>query len=182
MLIVAEGIRQKVIAADLAGNTGAPKLTPEEQEVMDENGPSVPPSLPVQVPNTYGPPLYPPGTSPVYAGSPGPDGPTILYVATLSDSERKAALRNAFATAKRSAAELAEAAGGMGLGRIESLRSGVNSFVFFSSAAPTTSSDDYPPPGGKDDAEVTSPTPAILPFSISVTANFRLLPANSNSQ
>jgi hypothetical protein len=97
LLLAAEAVREKVKSAQL--NVGKEKLSPEEQELVEEaarnNG------IDESQQNK-------------------PEEPHFLFVAWLSPSDRQAALASAFAKAKTQAEELAKAAGA-GLGPMTGL-------------------------------------------------------------
>ena len=102
LLLAADGIREKVKAAELGGKE-TQKLSPEDQEVAEE--------MAGQAPNMY-------GGNEEEAVKPGE--PYFVFVAQLSPQDRAAALAEAFAKAKAQAAELAKAAGA-GLGPLTGL-------------------------------------------------------------
>ena len=97
IVAAAAAIREKVSAADLNGYKGEQALTPEEREYAEEAEMFLKntPSSGFQVP----------------APSDGQNGFAFVYVARLSDQQRKTMLSNGYAKAKSEAEELAEAAG-----------------------------------------------------------------------
>jgi uncharacterized protein YggE len=114
MLLAGNAIVEKVKAADLAGAKDAEKLSPEEQEIAEE---------------MMG--MSGRGEEPLSVGQ-----PNFVYVAAISEKDRRQALAEAFGKAKAQAAELAQAAG-VQLGPLVSLSGnggGVNDI----------SGDDYP--------------------------------------
>ena len=88
---MAQGIEEKIKAADLAGMKEAEKLAPEEQEFEEEAG--------QMMMNRFGEEAPPPGQ------------PHFLFVATLPQEDREKAMNEAVANARKRAAELAKAAG-----------------------------------------------------------------------
>jgi hypothetical protein len=91
LLLLSQGIEEKIKAADLAGGKEAEKLAPEEQELEEEAA--------AQMANRYGQQEQQPGQ------------PQFVFVATLPKEDREKAMTEAFANAKKQAAELAKAAG-----------------------------------------------------------------------
>lgn len=87
-LIAAHELQEKVKKADLGGLKERGKLSPEEQEVMEEG---------------FGPPR----------GRDGParGEPVFMYISKISEEELSKSLTGAFAKAKRDAERLARAAG-----------------------------------------------------------------------
>jgi uncharacterized protein YggE len=106
----------------------------------------------------------------------------LLFVAKLADKDRQAATAEAFAKAKKQAAELAKAAG-MDLGRLTSLngsgggRMDWNEFnnnrAYYPYVARMMNSSNGP--GGQHD-ETMAPAPDTLEFEFTVTATFTLEP------
>jgi len=92
LMLLAQGIQDKVKAADLAGGKEkeVEKLSPEEEELAEEAGMTLGQS----------------GEDPQQLGQ-----PRFAYVATLSKEDRQKAMSDAFANAKTQAADLAKAAG-----------------------------------------------------------------------
>lgn len=99
-LVAAKGLQDKLKAANLGGLKVTGKVTPEEEEAIEEAIPR--------------------------AGRPGddresdPGAPTFLFVAKVPEAERTKALAAAFANAKKDAERLAKAAGA-GLGALHHL-------------------------------------------------------------
>ncbi|MEN6457774.1 MAG: SIMPL domain-containing protein [Thermoguttaceae bacterium] len=106
----AAAIQDKVRLAHAEGS-GKEKLSPEEQEFLEEAEMGMAPA-------TSGQPGFVPPQ--VAFLSPVSGQPAFVFVGVLSDAQRKAALAQAYAKAKKDAAELAAAAG-MQLGPIQSL-------------------------------------------------------------
>jgi hypothetical protein len=90
MLIMAQKIQDKIKDADLGGAKEAEESA-EAQEEMEEEA--------AQAMNRYG------------EDTPQPGQPQFVFVAVLPKSEREKAMNEAFANAKKNAAELAKAAG-----------------------------------------------------------------------
>jgi uncharacterized protein YggE len=102
--------------------------------------------------------------------------PVFVYVAVLSDAERKAALASAFARAKKDAAELAEAAG-MKLGPLASL--GHNEMNMFQGPYyPPSFNEDSGPSllAQRSEFEAVSATANGLWLSIGVSVSYHLAP------
>jgi lysophospholipase L1-like esterase len=89
LLLLSQGIEEKIKAADLAGSKEAEKLSPEEEEFEEEAS---------QMANQSGEEAQRPGQ------------PQFMFVAELPKQERQKAMAAAFAKAKERAAELAKAA------------------------------------------------------------------------
>jgi uncharacterized protein YggE len=153
-------LKEKVEAADLLGLKGDKKLPAEEESLraslMSYSVPMVvaapcgvsysPPATPVMTdessqpiaPVNYPQPtVYQPVYQPVYRVGPSAidSTPKFLFVARVTDAQRKAALAEAFAEAKSHAAELAEASGSS-LGPIQTVRSTVIPPPFLSTPSP----------------------------------------------
>ena len=187
-LIAAEALKTKIEAADVAGLRTPDQFTPEENELIEEM--EVPPgSYPSSAyaqptgysPGRYGsswepvlePTLSPPGVAP-------PNQPNFVYVAKITDQQRKAAMAEAFATAKQQASELAGAAG-------KSISDLVSLHGYSQSAAtmdPASYEGPYSPPvsfsidaGPGSDAkqnEASASEPRRIRQSYGVMATFRL--------
>jgi uncharacterized protein YggE len=97
LLLAAESLQEKIKAANLSGPKDAERLSPEEQELVEE---------------AAGEDNDPFGRS---SGSDEeqvvPGRPMFLYVARLAPKEREKAMAEAFAKARSQAGELAKAAG-----------------------------------------------------------------------
>lgn len=89
LLLAAHKLQEKIKAADLAGAKDAAKLSPEEEELAEEMAQSGP----------FGEEQAEPGA------------PQFVFVAKISDQERREALAKAFQKAKDHATQVAEAAG-----------------------------------------------------------------------
>jgi hypothetical protein len=89
-MLLAQGLQEKIKAADLAGGKEVEKLSPEEEELAEEANQMMAQS----------------GEE-----SPQVGQPRFMYLATLSKEERQKAMSEAFANAKTQAADLAKAAG-----------------------------------------------------------------------
>jgi len=90
LLLLSQGIQEKIKAADLAGSKEAEKVSPEEEEFEEEAS---------QMVSQSGEEATPPGQ------------PQFVFVAVLPKPERQKAMTDAFAKAKAQAGELAKAAG-----------------------------------------------------------------------
>lgn len=101
LLTAVHPIQEKVKAADLAGSKEAEKLTPEQEELLEE------------AEGNFG-----------FNSSdePKPGEPVFMFVSRVSDDERQKALGEAFEKAKAQASRLAAAAG-VQLGGLKSLSS-----------------------------------------------------------
>ncbi len=102
LLLRVEAIREKVKAAKLAGDQQEEKLSPEEEEIMEEMA---------MMSSRYDEPEIKPGE------------PVFLFVSRITDAEREKAMTDAFAKAKANAQSVAKAAG-MKLGPLVSLAGG----------------------------------------------------------
>lgn len=100
LLLAANEVEEKVKAADIGGAAEAEKLSPEEQELLEE------------MQETYG----------RYSGGDElkPGQPVFAYVSRISEDERDAAMAEAFKKAKTQAAILAKA-GALNLGAVKSI-------------------------------------------------------------
>jgi hypothetical protein len=159
---MAEAIRAKVAAANLGGSPQ--KLSPEEQEIAED----------AEMARSR---QSPPGVS----ITPPPDGehagPVFVFVATISDAERKAALASGYTRARKRAAELARAAG-KELGEITSLYSNFNNSC--SPGRDLGPEYDSSVLASPNDTESVSTIPDGIRFDCEVMASFRLVPAASN--
>ncbi len=157
-------IQEKVGSADLA-SAGPQKLSAEEQELIEEAQMGLTPPGPAGQ-------LYP--AQPSSGWTTAPAGPAFVFVAALSDAQRKAALADACARAKQDAAELAEAAG-MQLGPITSLNR--NTMYNFSPNVFSSDEGEGPSPLKKSsEFEAVAANADGLEFSIGVSVSYRLLP------
>ncbi len=181
---LAARIRENVKATDLAGAAVAQKLSPEEQEAIEELEIGL---TPPSSPPTYAPGVYlPPGSvPPVVTVAPGGTvsrfpAPTFLFVATLSAAERKAAIAKAFALARADVESLAEAAG-MKVGTIARLEPvSMAGALVTARSSPLMVYDD----GGnnslatyKNDDEDTAADANGTTFTVAVSLAYHLLPA-----
>ncbi len=173
LLIAAEALKTKIKAADLAGVKSPDKLTPEEQEILEETAPSR--TSTVAVP--YGRPTLPvpPSYYPYTVQTMRSGNPRFLFVAPISAEQRKAALAGAFTKAKAKATELAGAAGKR-IGALVSLggqvgeNMAIQSVVTYTASGPKT---ENRPPVSKEN-EAGAADPDSLRFSCQVRATFRL--------
>jgi hypothetical protein len=163
MLLMAQGLQEKIKAADLAGSKEAEKLSPEEQEIAEETADMA--------------------TSPedprMQSGQ-----PIFIFIGTVSKEDREKLLSEAFSKAKAQAADLAKAAN-VELGPLIGLSgqcSGQSNF----------GNDEYDQYGNSSNIrrllmlqtrenssdiqfEAMSKDPAAAYFNASVRANFRLV-------
>ena len=159
---MAQGLQEKIKAADLAGTKEAEKLSPEEQEIVEESADMV-------------------------ASSEDPRSqvgqPVFIFIAAVSKEDREKLLSEAFAKAKAQAADLAKAAN-VELGPLTGLSgqcSGQSNF----------GNEEYDPYGNASNIrrllmqqarensseaqfEAMSKDPAAAYFNATVRANFRL--------
>jgi uncharacterized protein YggE len=168
LLLAAGTFRQQVKAADLGGAKETDKLSPEEQEIAEETAQETP-----------GDP-FGGGSSDDEASAAGQ--PQLLFVAKLADKDRQAATAEAFAKAKKQAAELARAAG-MDLGRLTSLGGGGSGKVDWNEFNNNRAYSPYlarmmNSSGGQgaQREETMAPSPDALEFEFTVTATFTLQP------
>jgi hypothetical protein len=179
--LAAEAIRKKMLAAgDLTGGKAAEKLPADEQELLDEAGPNTTSQMiqrPVMETLSDGRSVVRYVNEQVVTAVDGslPTSsclPTMVFVATISSTQRKALLAEAFGNAKTQAAELADATGGK-LGAIRSLCGEVSNAKRFDSfiASPPV----FPPsmPGPNENRnEATAADPGGLKFYAKVQAMF----------
>jgi hypothetical protein len=98
-LLAVHGLKEKIKAADVAGTKETEKLSPEEEEALEE----------MQV-DDFG----------NQNEGPKPGEPVFLFVTHISDAEREKAFGEAYQKAKTEAARVAKAAGAE-LGDLKSL-------------------------------------------------------------
>jgi hypothetical protein len=102
LLLTIHPLQEKIKSADLGGAKDAEKLTPEQEELLEEAEAS-------------GYNMYDQGNEPK------PGEPTFLFVSRVSEKDREQALGDAFKKAKANAALLAKSAEGA-LGRLKSIQ------------------------------------------------------------
>jgi uncharacterized protein YggE len=90
LLVLFDGIQEKIKAADLGGMKEFQKMSPEDEELAEEN---------------LGGPRYSRGEDEPRRGE-----PTFMFVRKISEADRDKALAEAFGKAKKEAARLARAA------------------------------------------------------------------------
>jgi uncharacterized protein YggE len=157
--LAAAGIMEKVRSMPV--DAGAPqKLSAEEKEIVEE----------VEMGLAQAAPTYSPYAAPHTVWTSGPAGAVFVYVAVLSDEQRKAALAAAYLQAKTDAAELAEAAG-MQLGSITSLSRNPFGISYYHE------DEGLLPLKQLNEREVVAARADRLEFTVSVTVSYRLLPA-----
>ncbi len=165
LLVLAQGIEEKIKAADLSGSQEVQKLSPEEEELAEEAK---------QAMGRYGEQQQPLGQ------------PTFLFVAVLSKQDRQKATADAFKKAAAGAADLAKAAG-VGLGPLIGLSGGCTGQRNFGDDDNPYSRGGFIPaelrqiivgePGGdagEKPTEALSSNPSPLSFNCFVTATFAL--------
>lgn len=103
LLIAVHGLQEKIKGADLAGMKEAEKLSPEQEEMLEEMEAN-------QMMNNYG------------NEGPKPGEPIFVFVSRIPEAERDKAIADAFLKAKTQASKLAKAAG-TELGALKSLSS-----------------------------------------------------------
>ena len=106
LLVAVHALQEKIRAADLAGTKDAEKLSPEQEELLEEMEANQ---------NQYG-----------SEDEPKPGEPVFIFVSRISEAERDKALAEAFQKAKVQAMRLAKAAGAE-LGDLYSLTGGSSS-------------------------------------------------------
>lgn len=99
LLLTVHPLQEKIRAADLAGTKDLEKLSPEQQEMLDEAEQNF----------AFG-----------SSDEPKPGEPVFAFVARISDADRDKAMAEAFGKAKDQASRLAKAAGAQ-LGGVKSL-------------------------------------------------------------
>jgi uncharacterized protein YggE len=193
-----EALKQKIEAADLLGMNGDEELSPEEQTLRTTSGDSARIVVPMPVPSSIAMSCSPAPTSnsrgicgavpPVIypAALPAPStfsmvdcSPKFVFVARVSNEQRKAALAEAFKEAKRHAAELAEASGGS-LGTLQTVREESLACplgpIFYPAESPSIPSPGFWPlaEGKGHENEVQAASETDLFDLIQITAVFRL--------
>ena len=163
LLLVSHELQEKIKAADLAGRKQAEKLSPEEQELLEEAESSF----------GYG-----------SSDEPKPGEPSFLFVSGISDDDREKSLAAAFQKAKLRAARLAKATGSQ-LGELKSLSAqytpgadlddysmfgGYNSPAYQALQRAMTAAQ----LGTEDELEAIGVLPGTLTYTITVTASFDL--------
>ncbi len=187
VLIAAEALKEKILAADLK-NIGAPEnLSTDElqaEEIAEEAAGRTRRYVPVTT--------FDGGTTGPYEsvrwfswGTTEPDAAQFLFVATISPQERKAAMAEAFAKAEANARELVEAAGKQ-LGPLAGLTgwAGDGSLVGYQGDVPARGFSYVVPPTAVFSArqpleepkenEVVGLDPRRISFYCRVSATFRL--------
>ncbi len=161
VLLMAQDIEEKVKAADLAGSKETEKLSPEEEELEEEAA---------QAANQSG-----------NDEGQQPRQPQFLFIAVLSEQDRRKAMADAAVKARQQAAELAAAAG-VELGPLVGLSGGCSGQVnvaddngngpFYSGRRmfAQLATEDF---AEKQD-ESAGTDPSTLKFTCSVTALFQL--------
>jgi hypothetical protein len=170
LLILSQGIQEKIKAADLSGSKEVEKLTPEEEEFEEEAS---------QMSNQMGD-----------ESQPQPGQPQFLFAAVLPKAERQKGMAEAFAKAKTEAAELAKAAG-VELGPLVGLSGGCSGQAAFGESpfaryggynnpnvlpqmiAEQSGESSAEQPEGKPD-EALGTDPSALKFTCAVSAMFQL--------
>jgi len=102
LLIAVHGLQEKIKGADLAGMKEAEKLSPEQEEMLEEM------EQQAEMMNSYG------------NETPKPGEPIFMFVSRIPEAEREKAIAEAFQKAKTQASKLAKAAG-TELGALKSL-------------------------------------------------------------
>ena len=159
MLAQSYSLQQKIRAGDIGGLGEAEKLSPEEQEIMEE--------LEEQTGGMYG-----------YSNSgQKPGEPVFTFVSPISEDEHQQALAEAFNKAKTSAEQLARAAG-MNLGKLSSLSnhlttgdsnySAYDQYAYQMRMANATEEDQ------SDKLEATSSEAGPVTYGVTVAASFVL--------
>jgi hypothetical protein len=164
LLLVSHELQEKIKAADLAGRKQAEKLSPEEQELLEEAASNF---------GGYG-----------SSNEAKPGEPSFLFVSGISGDDREKSLAAAFQKAKLKAARLAKAAGSK-LGELKSL---------FAQNTPVADMNDYSMYGGynspsyraiqramtaaqlgtEDESEAIGALPGTVTYRTTVTASFDL--------
>ena len=158
-------LQESIREADLAGAKAAGKLSPEQEELVEE------------MQQEYG--SY-------YGGNDSAPGePTFAFVAPISDAEREAALAEAFAKAKAEASRLAKAAGAT-LGPVRGLsgaaRPGVGNspydsyeaYEYATAYAALGAAGGAAGGAGEDPSEAVAADPGPVKYTLTVEASFAL--------
>ena len=162
-LLAVNALQEKIKTADLAGTKDAEKLSPEQEEMLEEMEAN----------------QFDYGSN----DEPKPGEPIFIFVSRISDAEREKALAEAFQKAKAQAARLAKAAGAE-LGNLKSLSGGSSSANNYNSygrynqyayqalqmARAEAGTDD----DESNDAEALGAEPGPVKINISVMAAFDL--------
>jgi len=167
LLLSVNALQEKIKAADLAGMKDAEKLSPEQEEMLEEMGDQE---------------MYNYNSN----NQPKPGEPVFLFVGKISDAERDKALGEAFQKAKAQATRVAKAAGAE-LGTLKSLTShdassGYNgyggnydryAYQALQAARAQAGIDDE---DGEVETEAMGVEPARVKVTITVMASFDLKP------
>ena len=156
IVAAAATIREKILAADLTAKKPAQDLSAEEQELVEESA---------IAPHQQGSSGFA-----MQVLSDGKAGVAFVYVAVVSDEQRKKLMANGFAQAKKEAEELAEAAG---------RRLGELSHVYCQMENHSTVGRNYGPEYAgsvlvsSDEHETVGETPEKLVFECEVTVSYK---------
>jgi hypothetical protein len=155
IVAAAAAIREKVAAADLSANRTKQNLTPEEQELVEEA------AMAPQSPSSSG--MF------IATLSDGKSSVAFVYVAVLSDEQRRKLLADGFAQAKKEAESLAEAAGKR-LGDLVGLYSSSHNTCMLGRDFGGDYADS--PLVSSDERETVAENPAKLEFRLDVSAAY----------
>jgi uncharacterized protein YggE len=166
-MVALESLRKK-LTADLPRLQQAAPTANSNSSASEGNASGVVPSIPGSTPAGWSPAMPSSPYGPTASYLPTVSGPMFLYVAVLSERERKEALTKAFAQARQQASELAEVAGAE-CGPIATL-----------SHSGTNGRSNLPPyangPRVENENEVVGVNPESLMAAVQINATFHLVP------
>lgn len=171
LLLTVHPLQEKIRTADLAGAKETEKLTPEQEELLEEA-------------EAQGFSMYDGGEE----AKPGE--PLFLFVSRISDEDREQALADAFKNAKSDAVRLAKSAEAT-LGRLKSIQNnmygggydgddyGMANYNYNSRAyrALQAARNSQNRSGKEDNLEAIGGEPGMVKYVVNVTATFDLEPA-----
>jgi uncharacterized protein YggE len=164
LLMTVHGLQEKIKGADLAGSKEAEKLTPEQEEALEE----------MQAEDGFG--------SFNQNEGPKPGEPMFLFVTHIPDADREKAFSQAYQKARTDASRIAKAAG-MELGELKSLHGPSGNYnrgynynsrsyrvLQMANAATGTPDDEV----SEDSTEVVGGDSGHVKFNVTVSASFDL--------
>jgi hypothetical protein len=166
LLMAVHSVQEKVKAADIAGSKDAEKLTPEQEEALEE----------MQAEDGF--------NSFNQGNGPKPGEPMFVFVTHISDADREKAFGQAYQKARAEASRVARAAG-MELGELKSLSghnpaANYNRGYNYNSRSYQVVQMANAATGGTDDEEDENTTeavggdPGLVKFNVTVMASFDL--------
>jgi hypothetical protein len=163
LLMAVHGLQEKIKGADIAGTKDAERLTPEQEEALEE----------MQAENGF--------NSYNQNEGPKPGEPVFLFVTHISDADRDKAFGDAYQKAKTDAGRIAKAAGAE-LGDLKSLSArsaSGNANQGYNSRAYRAVQMARMAAGGSDDddensTEAVGADPSLVKFNVTIMAAFDL--------